>query len=64
MGKRTDWQRLAQARERAGLDPLVAVPHPDAAANKAQVAILKGAQIQKGYSFGHGKMSGSVKGKR
>lgn len=64
MGKRTDWQRLAQARKTAGLDPLVAVPHPDTAANKAQVAILKGAQIQKGYSFGRGRMSGSVKGKR
>lgn len=64
MSKRTDWQRLAQARKLAGLDPLIAIPHPDADGNKAQVAILKGAQIQKGYSFGRGKLAASVKGKR
>jgi hypothetical protein len=64
MGKRTGRQRLAQAYERAGLDTPVPVPHPDVAANRAQMAVLKGAQIQKGYSFGRGKLAASVKGKR
>jgi hypothetical protein len=64
MGKRTGRQRLAQAYERAGLDTPAPAAHPDLAANKAQAAVLKGAQIQKGYSFGRGRLAASVKGKR